>query len=238
MTHAASLTSEWRAQREEGGASRIEDLLRARIESRIAPPREERRGRVRVLIGAPGVGKTTTLAKLAARNEEGEREVALISLDHYRIGAADQLRRYADLLESPFVALSDLEGIDEVVARFRGHSVLIDTAGRGRGNDDRLAPLSPLRERLGQEVSLELVLDSTMRPEVQRAHLGRFAALQPDRIIFTKRDECDSFVPMANVILDPGCPPVCWMGTGQRVPEDLELVEAGDILRDVLGEAA
>lgn len=238
VAHGASLAEECRTRTEAGSGLALDELLRVRIGDRIAPPREDEGGRVRVLVGAPGVGKTTTLAKIAARSEEGEREIALVSLDHYRIGATDQLRRYAELFESPFVEVTEVERIKEVVASLRGHSVLIDTAGRGRGNRDRLAPLLPLRECLGKDASLELVLDATARPEVQRAHLGRFSALEPDRVIFAKTDECDSLVPLANVMLDRDCPPVCWMGTGQRVPEDLELVEVDDIVRDVLGEAA
>lgn len=236
--HAESLVSAWRAQAAGGGGRSLEVLLRERIEAQLAPPRPDEGGKVRILVGAPGVGKTTTLAKLAARDEEGEREVALVSLDHYRIGASEQLRAYAGLLESPFEELSDPADLPGLVDRLAGHAVLVDTAGRGAREEGRLAPLEPLREALGERASVELVVDATARPALQRAQLTRFAALAPDRLILTKTDECDSLADVANLLLEPGCPPVCWVGTGQRVPEDLAVVEAERIARDVLGEAA
>ncbi len=236
--HAGSLVTAWRARESGDEAESLEAFLTARIESRLSPPRVEDGSRVRILVGAPGVGKTTTLAKLAARNDEGEREVALISLDHYRIGAADQLRRYADLLHSPFSEVDNARALRDEVERFPGHAVLIDTAGRGQKAVAELDSLLPLREALGDQASIELVMDATVRLEVQRAQLARFAPLAPDRIIFAKTDECESLADVANLVLDSNCPPLCWLGTGQRVPEDLEVVEAQTLAREVLGEAA
>ena len=234
--HAAALIEQW--QQWEGGEPRdsLEDLLATRIEDRTAVPREDEGDRVRVLVGAPGVGKTTTLAKLAARNDEGERDVALVSLDHYRIGATDQLRHYAGLLDSPFVEVACMTELRESIDRFSGHSVLIDTAGRGRRAVRELDSLLPIRESLGDRASIELVVDASVRREVQQAQLARFAPLSPDRIIFAKTDECESLADVANLMLDPNCPPVCWMGTGQRVPEDLDMVDARALARHVLGE--
>lgn len=236
--HASSVVSAWREEVEAGSDRPLSALLREQIEARLAPPRPDEGAKIRILVGAPGVGKTTTLAKLAARNEEGEREVALVSLDHYRIGATEQLRAYAGLLESPFEELRDPAELLNVVERLAGHAVLVDTAGRSARGEDRLAPLVPLREALADRASFELVVDATARPEVQRAQLTRFAALAPDRLILAKTDECDSLAGAANLLLEPACPPICWIGTGQRVPEDLVVVEADRLAADVLGEAA
>ena len=234
--HAVALVEEW--QRRDGDEERgsLEDALCARFEDRLAVPREDEGGRVRVLVGAPGVGKTTTLAKLAARNDEGERDIALVSLDHYRIGATDQLRHYAGLLDSPFAEVACMTELQKSVDRFSGHSILIDTAGRGRRAVNELESLVPIRESLGDRASIELVVDATVRREVQQAQLARFAPLAPDRIIFTKTDECESLADVANLMLDSNCPPVCWIGNGQRVPEDLAMVEAHVLARHVLGE--
>ncbi|HPG25952.1 MAG TPA: flagellar biosynthesis protein FlhF [Myxococcota bacterium] len=238
--HAEGLVASLRDPAGSGQAHGIgmPGLLRRRLESKLAPPRPDEGSRVRVLVGAPGVGKTTTLAKLAARDEEGEREVALVALDHYRIGAPEQLRAYADLLDSPFCEVGDASELPRVVDRLRGRAVLVDTAGRGPRDEEALASLRPIRDLLGRRVSIELVVDATARREVQRAQLARFAALSPDRVILAKTDECDSLADVANLVLDADCPPVCWMGTGQRVPEDLELVEPGRLVQAVLGEAA
>ncbi len=213
-------------------------VLRDRVESRIAPPRPEDPNRLRILVGAPGVGKTTSLAKLAARNEEGERDVALVSLDDFRIGAAEQLRRYAEFLGAPFCEVSTPSDLPMLFSRYRRRSILVDTPGRDRGTDAELTSLQPIRSLLGERASIELVIDATTRREVQRAQLSRFAPLAPDRLIVSKVDECDSTVELTNLMLDERCPPVCWLGTGQRVPEDLAPIESERLLRDVLGRAA
>lgn len=236
--HAGSLVEQWRSRSSQAEPGTIEDCLTEKIESRLAVPRADDGSRVRVLVGAPGVGKTTTLAKLAARNDEGEREVALVSVDHYRIGATDQLRRYAELLDSPFSEVDSASALREEVERYSGHAVLIDTAGRGQTAVRELESLLPLREALGDRASIELVMDATVRLEIQRAQLARFAPLEPDRVIFAKTDECESLADVANVVLDPNCPPLCWLGTGQRVPEDLTLVEARHLAQHALGQAA
>lgn len=242
--HAESLLGECRERSGHDSEPALRALLRERIEARMTPPRAAAAGQIRVLVGAAGVGKTTSLAKLAARNEEGEREVALVSLDHFRIGATDQLRRYADFLDAPFCELADAASLPSVLERYRGHSVLVDTAGRdarmepGASSLAALEAAGPLRERLGARCSIDLVVDASARREVQRAHVKRFAALAPDRLILAKADECDSLVDVANLLLDEDCPPVCWMGTGQRVPEDLVEADAAVLLRDVFGQAA
>ena len=236
--HAESIVRERRERAEAGEAATVDGVLAARLEKRIVPPREDARGRLRVLVGAPGVGKTTSLAKLAARNEEGEREVALVSLDHYRVGASDQLRHYAELLEAPF---HEIDAVGELGRLSDGRGSvewLVDTAGRDRAGDRRLGSLLPLRERFGGRTSIELVIDATARLEVQRAQLERFAPLAPDRLLLCKVDECEGLGDVANLLLDPGCPPLCWLGTGQRVPEDLDEARSAPIVRDLMGRAA
>jgi len=236
--HAEALAAAWAGDRASGRARSIEGLLHERIEARLAPPRTDLARRIRILVGAPGAGKTTTLAKLAGRSDEGEREVAFVSLDPFRIGARDQLRGFANLLEAPFDALSTPASLPEIARRHPEHAILVDTAGRSPGDGERLAALDALHGPLRAETSIELVVDATARREVARAQLARFAPLRPDRLILTKLDECDDLAPVVNLLLDDGCPPVCWLGTGQRVPEDLEIAEPGRFVSSLLGRAA
>ncbi|MBY0400273.1 flagellar biosynthesis protein FlhF [Myxococcota bacterium] len=236
--HARALVEEFDAAQTEGRSQTLEAILEARLDRRLAPPRSDGAGRVRILVGAPGAGKTTTLAKLAARNEEGERDVSLVSLDPFRIGAREQLQAYAGLLEVPFEAHTTAEGVADVARRHRDRGILVDTAGRSPGDVARQLPLDALRAGLGEAASIELVVDATARGDVARAQLARFAALRPDRLILTRLDECESLAPIVNLLLEERCPPVCWMGTGQRVPEDLEIAEPGRFVRGVLGRAA
>jgi flagellar biosynthesis protein FlhF len=237
-SQAVSLVEEWRRARAEDGSVQLEDVLRRRLESRLAAPRVDRAARPRIFVGAPGVGKTTTLAKLAARNEEGERDVVLVSMDPLRIGAEAQLRGYAERLASPFVEATTAEELPAIAARFARHALLVDTAGRGRGGSDGLEPLRALRRVMGRRASIELVLDATTSPAIQAAQLDRFAALEPDRLILTKVDECDSPGALARLLLDVEGPPVSWLGDGQRVPEDLRVAEPGFFVQALAGEAA
>lgn len=225
--HARTLVDQQvdEARQTPGSARRLDRILFDRIEARLAPPRPDGAHRIRMLVGPPGSGKTTTLAKLAGRSEEGEREVALVSLDPFRIGAREQLHAFAGLLDSPYCALSSPAELDAVARREPRRAILVDTAGRSPADAAYLASLDALDPALRAATSIELVVDATARTDVARAQLRRFAALRPDRLILTKLDECDSLAPVVNLLLDERCPPVCWLGTGQRVPEDLEVAE-------------
>jgi flagellar biosynthesis protein FlhF len=122
--------------------------------------------------------------------------------------------------------------------RFRGSSVLVDTAGRSAGDGPALGALTALRKTLGKRLCVDLVIDATAKRRIQRAQVERFASLVPDRVLLTKTDECDSMADVANLALDEDCAPICWLGTGQRVPEDLEVANARTLARSVLGRAA
>lgn len=236
--HVGSLLEGAQARCTGGEPTSLERVLVERLDARIAAPRFEPKQRVRIVVGAPGVGKTTTLAKLAGRSEEAEREVSFVSLDPFRVGARDQLRAYAELLGAPYDELRSARELAEIAGRRRDQAILVDTAGRSPGDSGRQAPLETLRDVFGEGASIELVVDATSRFEVAREQLTRFASLAPDRLILTKLDECESLVPVVNLLLDERCPPVCWLGTGQRVPEDLELAEPALFARSVLGRAA
>lgn len=214
----------------EGVSISAEEMLRQTIESRLRPPRPDEKPAIRVLVGAPGVGKTTTLAKLAVRSENGDGDVALVSMDPYRIGAEAQLAQYAALLDSPFMAVDQSSALPDMLERHPGHCLYVDTAGRsGPIEDDRIS-LQALRDRMGSDLSVEWVVDATARLDVMRAQLARFKECAPDRLILTKVDECEDLHMPLNLMLSEGCPPLSWMGNGQRVPEDLEMAEPGDFM--------
>ena len=236
--HAQSLVGEWQEHRDAGETRSLERVLRDRIEARLMPPRSDSPVPIRIVVGAPGAGKTTTLAKLAGRGDEGEREVAFVSLDAFRIGAREQLRAFAGMLDSPYCELSGPEALNDVVRLHPGRAIFVDTAGRSPGDGSRLGPLESIRSEIVREASIELVVDATSRRDVARSQLARFGALAPDRLILTRVDECDSLAPVVNLLLDERCPPLCWLGTGQRVPEDLEIAEPARFAQNLMSRAA
>jgi len=236
--HAAALAEAARqgppAEREAG----LREELVRRLEARTAVPRPDRDAPAALFVGAPGVGKTTSLAKLAARSDQRERGVELVTTDTFRIGAEEQLRTFADLLRAPFAAAVSPEDLARR-ARAGGRTpLLVDTAGRGRADARALGELCRYREALGERGRVHLVVSATTKEADLRGELRRFAPLRPDSLIVTRLDESDHLGDLANVVLDGETPPLVWVGTGQRVPEDLALAEPDRIASRLLGEAA
>lgn len=212
--------------------------LAKKIDERTLIPREDNVRRVALFIGAPGVGKTTTLAKIAAQEDVREDRVSLLTTDTFRIGAEDQLRTYADLLQVSFATAVSPASACERVEAWRNRRVLIDTAGRSRGDRSALAELVKLRELLGNSAMVHLVLSAETKESDLREQIRRFSPLHPDSVIVTKTDESDDLSEVTNVLLDETTPPLLWWGTGQRVPEDLKLPDPDELAAQLLEVAA
>jgi flagellar biosynthesis protein FlhF len=238
--HAFALGEEAARQGGIGGSGReqLAGALARRLDPVLLPPRDDDRAPVTLFVGPTGVGKTTTLAKLAAREQHRVGDVSLATTDTFRIGAEDQLRTYAGLLAVPFGVARSAEELAERVATWRGRRVLVDTAGRSRRDPGSLAELCRLRERLGLRARVHLVLSATTKDGDLRAELDRYAPLRPDSLIVTKLDESEGLANVANLLLDAGSPPLAWLGTGQRVPEDLAAPDPRALAEQVLEEAA
>ena len=190
--------------------------------------------RVWALVGPTGVGKTTTLAKLAAHFglRQGVR-VALVSVDTYRMAAAEQLKVYAGIMGVPFFTAGGSAELEQVLARLEGVDlVLVDTEGRAPGDGDSLAEL---RATLGELPGLacHLLLAAPTRDRDQRATVEAFADFQPQSLIFTKLDETTTFGPILNQVVRTGCP-VSYITSGQRVPDDLEEASRESLARRLL----
>lgn len=196
------------------------------------------------LVGPTGVGKTTTIAKLAANYKlRHGRSVGLITCDTYRIAAVDQLRTYASIIGLPLqVVLSASEMRSAIAAARHEHEVvIIDTAGRSQFNTDRLDELA---QTLGQAQpdQTHLVLSATTSESVMRRSLDAFAVLEPDRVIFTKLDEAETFGPLLNTLdranqsRTDGHEPlrVSFLTTGQEVPDQIEPANPDRLARLIL----
>ncbi|MGD0463250.1 MAG: flagellar biosynthesis protein FlhF [Tepidisphaeraceae bacterium] len=175
------------------------------------------------LIGPTGVGKTTTIAKLAANLKLREkRRVGLITLDTYRIAAIDQLRKYADIIGSPLKAVGTAE---ETAAAVRSMEdcefILIDTAGRSPNDALKLSELKALLAAAKPD-EVHLVLSTTASEKCVELAISRFSEVRVDKIIFTKLDEASHVGVVLNVIhkLNKS---LSYITTGQDVPDDIEV---------------
>ncbi len=193
--------------------------------------------RIKVFLGPTGVGKTTTLAKLAARFAlEQKKSVGLVTTDTYRIGAVEQLKTYAQIIDLPLEVADTREAFHRSVERFKDKDcILVDTPGRGR---DAEGYLSKLKEMLPADGEMEanLLLSLTASRESMIDAAARFGALGCDQIIFTKLDECVRFGVLYDVIEKIG-KPVTYFTTGQNVPRDIENVNPGMLAGLVLGSS-
>lgn len=179
-----------------------------------------------VLIGPTGVGKTTTIAKLAARAvlRHGAGQVALVSTDDYRIGAAAQLEHYARLLGVRVFPAYDAASLREVLEVLRGrHTVLIDTAGVA-GHDARLQQQIALLRDVG-DLRTCLVLGANAQALALEEAVRAYRVLQPQSCILTKLDEAPSLGGALSMLIRHGLP-LDYVTDGQRVPEDIAAADA------------
>lgn len=223
-------------------ASAVRDRLRQRLAAMvpIAGPLTfgvDGRPRVVALVGPTGMGKTTTLAKLAASAKLRDgRRVGLITIDQYRIGAVEQLRTYASILEIPLHAVSNDAEMKAALERLSNcELVLIDTAGRSPNDEPRLADLQALLATASPH-EVHLVLASTHAESAALRAAGQFARLGADRIVFTKLDEAVGFGVMLNVLRQVGLK-LSYVTHGQSVPSDIAVADAGAIADRLLSAA-
>jgi flagellar biosynthesis protein FlhF len=202
----------------------------------VAPPISPVVGarRVVALVGPTGVGKTTTVAKLAANFKLAHGcRVGLITVDTYRIAAVEQLRTYAEIIDLPLSVVNDpsemARALDELGAV---DLVFIDTAGRSPRDEVKIRELAEfLRQARPDEI--HLVLSAVAGQRSLKAAVDRFATVQVDRLILTKLDEADSLGGILGV-LGMSSRPVSYITTGQAVPDDIEPADRMRLARLIL----
>jgi flagellar biosynthesis protein FlhF len=187
--------------------------------------------KVVALVGPTGVGKTTTIAKLAAHYAINERKrVALASLDTYRIGAVEQLRVYGDIMRLPVEAASGQKDFRKVLSKHSDKDlILVDTTGKCHRDHAHAGQLAEVLKMSGP-VETHLVLSVTLQEKILEQAHKQFAPLNVDGVLFTKLDEGMSFGSMLNFTLQTRLP-FTYLTTGQRVPEDIEVAAHDRVIR-------
>lgn len=175
------------------------------------------------LVGPTGVGKTTTLAKLASLAVlQKNLRVGLVNLDVYKVAAFDQLQTYSKILNVPFRSAQNLEEFQAALADFRGLDlVLIDTTGRSQRDEASLKEMAELVRSLEVPVQVHLCAASSTRDLELYDIANRFSVFKPTALTITKLDESSLFGAVFNVAQRSKLP-LSYFTTGQRVPEDLE----------------
>ncbi len=190
------------------------------------------------LVGPTGVGKTTTIAKLAAMAaiKYGVDSVAMISTDSYRIAAHEQLTVYGQIMGVQVVSVTDAASLNRTLQRLaEKRLILIDTAGIGQ-RDKRLAEQVACLTRSGENIRNLLVLSATAQLAATNESVQRFGELQLDGAILTKLDEATSLGPALTTLIRTGLA-VSFITNGQNVPDDIHPARAHDLVTEAINLA-
>jgi flagellar biosynthesis protein FlhF len=209
------------------------DELQSRFTAQPGLGRADSTPRITALVGPPGAGKTTTLVKLAVHyGLAARRPVMLVSMDTYRIAAAEQLRAYAAILGVGVEVLDTVTALAQALQENSGKElILIDTPGlshceiAGESGDASLLARF-LRSRA--DIDTQLAIPASMKPADAARMVNAYAVFQPQRLVFTRMDETSSFGPILNEATRTA-KPVSFLTNGQRIPEDIEEATAGRI---------
>lgn len=195
-----------------------------------------RQGGIVALVGPTGVGKTTTLAKLAARfiAHHGPDSVLLVTMDHYRIGAFEQLATYGKIMGCPVKQAHDLNELEQILYQFRSRKlVLIDTAGMGQRDMRLYQQLDNLAANTRLPIRSYLVLSATGQRRVLEEAVSHFQRIDLAGAVLTKLDESVSLGAALSVLIQSGLS-LSYITDGQRVPEDMQVADTLTLAKQAL----
>lgn len=176
-------------------------------------------------VGPTGVGKTTTIAKIASRySVEEKKKVALLTMDTYRIAAAEQLRTYANILDVPFSIIYTVEEMQKEIRRFHDYDyIFMDTAGHSHHNEKQRDAMNEFISAVDDTVEKEvfLVVSATTKYKDLQSIADAYSAMTQYKLIFTKLDETTGLGNLLNIKLYTGAK-MSYVTCGQNVPDDME----------------
>ena len=189
-------------------------------------------------VGTTGVGKTTTIAKIASKFVvEEKKKLALLTADTYRIAASEQLRTYANILEVPFRVIYTPEELGDAIKDFSSYDyILVDTAGHSQNNDkqrDDMADFVKFAQGKAEQ-EIYLVVSATTKYKDLKSIADKYKKMFDYKMIFTKLDETSEYGNLLNMKIYTGAS-MSYITCGQNVPEDIETFNAQSTVKKLLG---
>lgn len=213
---------------------RLVELVRDRL--RVSGPIVCESGRCKVvaLVGPSGVGKTSTVAKLAANFKMRQNlRVGLVTVDTYRIAAVEQLRTYAEIIDMPIkIAASPREMAAAITELSELDLVLVDTTGRSPRDELRIKELKPFLNEAGAS-EIHLVLSAVASPSSLLAAYDKFDSLGVSRLLFTKLDEAAVLGGILSCVVQTE-QPVSYLSAGQDVPDNIDVADADELAGQIV----
>ncbi|MTV47814.1 flagellar biosynthesis protein FlhF [Heliobacillus mobilis] len=222
----------------------VKDLVLQKIQLMVGSPQsvmisEGNQGpEVFLMVGPTGVGKTTTIAKLAATfSIVNRRKVGLITADTYRIAAVEQLKTFGDIIGVPVEVVFTPPALQEAIERNRDKDLLlVDTAGRSYKNELQLEELSAFVEA-SQPSRIILVLSATTKYKDLIQIVDSFSKFEINQFLLTKLDETNQYGSILNILCATG-KPLSYITTGQNVPDDIETANPEKLANLIYGETS
>ncbi|TXE85802.1 flagellar biosynthesis protein FlhF [Campylobacter volucris] len=210
--------------------SLLRNMLPCRLENEI------KKQKIMMLVGPTGVGKTTTLAKLAFRYAYGDRryKTGIITLDTYRIGAVEQLFQYAKMMKLPIIDSIEPSDLDDAIKSLNTCEViLVDTTGNSQYDKAKLEKTKEFLSHSNAQIDVNLVLSANTKYEDLLETYNNFSFLNIDTLIITKFDETKVFGNVFSLLYETNTP-MSFFSIGQEVPDDIEMASSDFLVRCVL----